>query len=908
MAEQAYAYVTLIPVAKGFQSAVAKELKGVGGSGGSAGKAAGDNFKSSFGGALKGLAAIAGTAIAAAGVGSFFKESVKQASNLEESINAVSVAYGAAGESIVKLGKDASTRLGVTSSDFNAAAVRFSAFAERVVGTGGDVSGFVDSLTTRAADFASVFNIDVSEALQVFQSGLAGEAEPLKRFGINLLDTEVKAYAYRAGITAVGEALTETDKVQARYGLLLESTAKTQGDFANTSDGLANSQRILQASFAEMQAEVGNALLPVLATLVNQVKDELLPLFERLGDWLKSPDGTQAIADLGQAFSDGIQFIVDFTGYIQDNWEAIKNIGEMAVVAAIAIGGYTTATKLATTAQLLFNVAVRANPYVMAAAALVALVGAAIAFRTETDNGIKTIEASTAKITTLEGEMERLNEAYKLGAIDLQTYETQAAALRGEIDKLTQSTATSYGELNRFQQLKGISDVAKGNTAWANSWIARGLAYAKQVVVDDDDDDDETTSTGLTAAEMRAKLKGYIKDTKKALIENRKDYNKAIKEANRDYSSAQLDIAERYESAVSAATERRNKAMADSLKSYNQRVADINQRSAQALTNIIQQSMDRLRDAFRSAAEVDIADMFSSDAINKNIGGLLEGLRTKLTGSRQLIANASELASQGFSQTFIEQVVSAGAEVGNELAQGILNATPEQQREIRELFNVIETEAATGMDALAQTLYEKNGLATAELKKMYDQVLIDQAESLAEQKRLYDEAIAEIMVAFNQEIADAKEARDSALLDAEDALTAALLKANEDFLEGLDKIDEAFKEKIAGMKSAISSLRSELSSLQSAVSSAQATARAQITGLKNLLPMAEGGLVTGPTQALIGEAGPELVIPLDRVQSILGGMGGDGKTVNYYAAPNQSIDSEQELFQAMRRAKVVANW
>ena len=646
-------------------------------------------------------------------------------------------------------------------------------------------------------------------------------------------------------------------------------------------------------------------MLPVLASLVNQVKDELLPLFERLGDWLKSPDGTQAIAELGYAFRDGIEFIVDFTGFVQDNWEAIKNIGEMAVIAAIAIGGYTTATKLATTAQLLFNVAVRANPYVMAAAALVALVGAAIAFRTETDNGIKTIEASTAKITTLEGEMERLNEAYKLGAIDLQTYETQAAALRGEIDKLTQSTATSYGELNRFQQLKGISDVAKGNTAWANSWIARGEAYAKQAakippVI--------TSSAEPTAAEMRAKLKGYIKDTKKALIENRKDYNKAIKEANRDYSSAQLDIAERYESAVSAATERRNKTMADSLKSYNQRVADINQRSAQALTNIIQQSMDRLRDAFRSAAKVNIADMFSSDAINKNIGGLLEGLRTKLTGSRQLIANASELASQGFSQTFIEQVVAAGAEVGNELAQGILNATPEQQREIRELFNVIETEAATGMDALAQTLYEKNGLATAELKKMYDQVLIDQAESLAEQKRIYDEAIAEIMVAFNQEIADAKEARDSALLDAEDALNEALLKANEDFLEGLDKIDQAFREKIAGMKGAISSLRSELSALQSAVASAKASAKTQIIGLRNLVPLAEGGLVTGPTQALVGEAGPEMVIPLDKVQSILGGMGGDGKTVNYYAAPNQSIDSEQELFQAMRRAKVVANW
>jgi len=76
---------------------------------------------------------------------------------------------------------------------------------------------------------------------------------------------------------------------------------------------------------------------------------------------------------------------------------------------------------------------------------------------------------------------------------------------------------------------------------------------------------------------------------------------------------------------------------------------------------------------------------------------------------------------------------------------------------------------------------------------------------------------------------------------------------------------------------------------------------------KGLTPFANGGLVTGPTAALIGEAGPEVVIPLNRFESMMG-LDGKGKTVNYYAAQNQSLDSEQALFQAMRRAKVVANW
>ena len=282
MAEQAYAYVTLIPVAKGFQSAVAKEMGGVGGIGAKAGQNAGGKFKSGFGGALKGIAAIAGTALAGIGISRFFGDAVEQSSRLGESLNAVSVAYGSASAEIAKLGEDAATRLGVSQSTFNEAAVRFSAFSQRVVGEGGNQAKFLDDITTRATDFASVYNIEVAEALQVFQSGLSGEAEPLKRFGINLLDSEVKAFAMANGIGEVGRELTETEKVQARYGLLLESTDKTAGDFANTSDGLANSQRILAANFEDMKASVGEALLPAVTNLTQA----FVPLVEQVGGTL----------------------------------------------------------------------------------------------------------------------------------------------------------------------------------------------------------------------------------------------------------------------------------------------------------------------------------------------------------------------------------------------------------------------------------------------------------------------------------------------------------------------------------------------------------------------------------------------------------------------------------------------
>jgi TP901 family phage tail tape measure protein len=75
----------------------------------------------------------------------------------------------------------------------------------------------------------------------------------------------------------------------------------------------------------------------------------------------------------------------------------------------------------------------------------------------------------------------------------------------------------------------------------------------------------------------------------------------------------------------------------------------------------------------------------------------------------------------------------------------------------------------------------------------------------------------------------------------------------------------------------------------------------------NLPRLAEGGYVDSATMAIIGEAGPEVVVPLKDFERMMG-MDGNGRTINYYAAPNQSLDSEEALFQAMRRARVVAQW
>lgn len=906
MAEQAYAYVTLIPVAKGFQSAVAKELSGVGGPGGVAGKTAGKSFAGGFGGALKGLAATAGVAMAAAGIGKFFTQSVSQASDLNESLNAVNVSFGANAAGIKKLGEEAATSLGLSTQQFNQLAVGFTAFTEKIAGPGGDVVKVMDDLTTRGADFASVMNLDVNEAMGLFRAGLAGETEPLRRYGIDVSEASVKAYAYANGIAATGTELTEQQKIQARYGSIMEQTNKMAGDFANTSDGLANAQRILKAEFANVQAEVGSALLPALQALI----PALTPIVQQLGPILVKV--MEALAPVITMVANNLEPLFDAIEPL------IEVFGMLAAVAGdilatilppwIELLGILSPIVLQLAEAFLPLIQKLLPPFSKLLEAILPLIEMLADFL-----GDYIVPLITAFADVLADSAVKYLGLFATAFQNLNKFLGPAySALKPVLDGLLQLAGIDPASLKKEVVITTKSlTVGDGST---NTTTLEGILKASgspSIVTTPTTPSTPTTNpaaeAAAAAAAVRKKIQGLIQDTKKRLIENRKQYNKAVAEANETYANAQVEISERYDKAIADATVRRDQAMASALKNYTKSVADINENTAKRLADVIAQSMNRLRDAFRSAAEVNIADMFSSDAINKSVGGLVDGLRTKLTQSRQLIANAAKLASEGFSQTFIEQVVAAGGETGNELAEGILSSTPEQKQELKDLFNVIESEAGTGMDSLAQTLYEKNGLATTELKNMYAGVLEEQRVALAEQKTLYDEQIAEIMVSFNQEVADAKVVRDEALLDAEEALNQALLDANTAFLEGLDEIDKDFKEKIKGMKAGVKGLKTEIDALQNSITTARANATNFGGGLATLRPMATGGLVTGPTPALVGEAGPELVIPLDRFESMVANSSG-GKSLTYYAAPNQSVDSEQALFQAMRRAKVVASW
>jgi phage-related protein len=105
-------------------------------------------------------------------------------------------------------------------------------------------------------------------------------------------------------------------------------------------------------------------------------------------------------------------------------------------------------------------------------------------------------------------------------------------------------------------------------------------------------------------------------------------------------------------------------------------------------------------------------------------------------------------------------------------------------------------------------------------------------------------------------------------------VTMTVWNALKEFFKALwDEITYLFDQAISKIKTAINSVVSAYNSVKSAVGSA-------VSGVKNVVTsvipkFANGGIVTSPTIGMIGEAGAEAVIPLDR----LGGLGGGGGVV-----------------------------
>ncbi len=236
------------------------------------------------------------------GLGVVVNKTINDASNLQEAQAKVTAVFGEQANQIFKWGRTTSTALGVSSRAALEAAGTYGNLFQ-AFGIGRIESAKMSTrLVELAADMASFNNVPIEDALTALRSGLSGETEPLKRFGVALNDVRLRQEALNLGIYNGQGVLSVAQKSQAAYALILRDTALQQGDVARTADGLANQKKFLAAQVEDLSGTFGAVLMPVMINVVGIIRNQVLPNLQKFIEAFKTLSPTAIVTAIQIGF------------------------------------------------------------------------------------------------------------------------------------------------------------------------------------------------------------------------------------------------------------------------------------------------------------------------------------------------------------------------------------------------------------------------------------------------------------------------------------------------------------------------------------------------------------------------------------------------------------------------------
>lgn len=192
------------------------------------------------------------------------------ASNTQEVQGALGRAFGAAGQADIEQWASA-TADGLARSQFQLRefSSQLGAMLSPMLGSKERALELSKALSTLAVDLGAAFNTSDEEALTALRSGLSGEAEPLKKYGVILLDATLKEFAHAQGIKKKFEAMNVAEKTELRYQYIMKQTALIQGAAAAEAGGYAGRQRAFNAQLRELGTNIGLFALPAFTKLLD---------------------------------------------------------------------------------------------------------------------------------------------------------------------------------------------------------------------------------------------------------------------------------------------------------------------------------------------------------------------------------------------------------------------------------------------------------------------------------------------------------------------------------------------------------------------------------------------------------------------------------------------------------------
>jgi CII-binding regulator of phage lambda lysogenization HflD len=675
----------------------------------------------------------------------------------------------------------------------------------------GNVAGLsVEGLKEQASALERLSTIDENLIMQsqaVFQTftnvrNVVGEGNDIfNQASLAAVNLSTKMKGDLQGATVqLGKALNDPIKgitALTRVGVVFTAQQKEQIKALMDAGDVMGAQKII---LAEMETEFGGAAAAAGDTfagavirakdkvqdftrdLVSNLQPILLAIGKTIGDLYN-----KFLAPLFDIINKNKEALAAFAGVILTAVVAFKTYNVILAISKALQTGYAVAQVLMTGGQLAsiastnglaasmlrLNAIMRANPIglIVTGIALLAA-GFVVAWN----------HSETFRKIVIQGLQIVLNGVgYLVGGF------SKMIGLFAKIPGMGWAKGIADGASKAANEIRAVSD---GLTSLSNKKITiPGFGGGADTTGKDGGADAPTavTAAKLKSAEKAAKDRlNSIEKQNKEVVKIYDKMDKVISDSNdkrikiqADYDKKVLDLKNASLKKVAALE---NKAFADR--------NDAEQKASNDRLSIIKKGQEMLRSAFAAGAAFDLADMFKDT--DKTGANLLSMMKGKLVTLNRLKNDAYRLAAAGFSQTFIQDVVKNGPEVGSEMAAAILNSSPDVQAQLKELYYGLEDVSKYGLNTLAKQMNTSTKFATQELMFEYNTVGL-------ELEKTFEKINSELRVALEEEATTLKD---------------ALLEAQKDFNGAIDQLQKDTMDKLRELQNELAKTAKQIAAVQ----------------------------------------------------------------------------------------------
>jgi len=280
------------------------------------------------------------------------KDSVMAASDVAQQFGALDAVFAGNAEQLKSFSRGM-VEYGLSTAD----AARYAALlGTQLKGLGLSEQDAIDrtkKLEILAADLAATYGGTTADAVQALSSTFKGEYNPIERYGVAIRKSDITARVAAQGLGKLtGEALKAAE-AQAAYELILNKTSSAQGQAGREYNTLAAQLQRLRASFTNVEATLGTALLPVVQQFTGYLISDVIPLLEY---WVYL--NQDRIAKSLETVVGNIKEVVTAFTNIYNVIEGINNLLPIGIGGwiqlAVAIKGLLLVNTLASTALTIY--------------------------------------------------------------------------------------------------------------------------------------------------------------------------------------------------------------------------------------------------------------------------------------------------------------------------------------------------------------------------------------------------------------------------------------------------------------------------------------------------------------------------------------------------------------------------